>query len=101
MTHQVFSNRDALAALCRGRKIRKLSLFGSVLAGRDRSDSDIDLLVEFEPRATPDLITIAEIEIELSRLLGGRKVDLRTAGDLSRFFRDDVVRTAEVQYERR
>ena len=97
----MFSNRDALAALCRGRKIRKLSLFGSVLAGRDRSDSDIDLLVEFEPRATPDLITIAEIEIELSRLLGGRKVDLRTAGDLSRFFRDDVVRTAEVQYERR
>src|SRR5947209_5302697 len=76
MTHQVFSNRDALAALCRGRKIRKLSLFGSVLAGRDRSDSDIDLLVEFEPRATPDLITIAEIEIELSRLLGRRKVDL-------------------------
>lgn len=59
----------------------------------------MDLLVEFEPDATPSLLTMAEIELELSPLLGRRKVDLRTAGDLSRHFRDDVVRTAELQYD--
>ena len=60
--------------------------------------SDVDLLVEFEPGARITLLDMAQIEIELSTLLGGRKVDLRTAGDLSRFFRDEVVRTAEPQY---
>jgi predicted nucleotidyltransferase len=54
--------------------------------------------VEFEPRATPGLLTMAQIEIDLSELLGGRKVDLRTEGDLSRYSRDEVVRTAEIQY---
>ena len=59
--------------------------------------SDIDLLVEFEPEHIPGLIGIAAMEIELSALLG-KKVDLRTAGDLSRYFRGEVVRSAEVQY---
>jgi len=96
---QIFADRSALAALCRKRGIRRLSLFGSTLKGSARADSDIDLLVEFEPEAKPGLLAMAAIEIELSPLLGGRKVDLRTAGDLSRYFRDEVVRTAEVQYE--
>ena len=61
----------------------------------------MDLLVEFEAGARPSLLTMAGIEIELSPLVGGRKVDLRTATDLSRYFRDEVVRTAEVQYEAR
>lgn len=95
----VFPNDAALAALCRRYRIRRLSLFGSTLKGTDRPDSDVDLLVEFEPGAKPGLLTMARIEIELSPLLAGRKVDLRTAQDLSRYFRDDVVRTAEVQYE--
>jgi uncharacterized protein len=89
-----------LAPICRRHRIRKLSLFGSRLKGTARPDSDVDLLVEFEPNAVPGLLGIAAMELELSTLLGGRKVDLRTAQDLSRYFRDEVVRTAEVQYER-
>jgi predicted nucleotidyltransferase len=97
----VFPDDVALQALCRRYHIRRLSLFGSTLKGTNRPDSDVDLLVEFEPGATPSLFTMARIENELSPLLDGRKVDLRTAGDLSRYFRDEVVRTAEVQYEAR
>jgi hypothetical protein len=57
--------------------------------------------VEFEPEARPSLLTMANIEIELSALLGGRRVDLRTPQDLSRYFRDEVVRSAEVQFASR
>lgn len=89
-----------VAAFCEVNHIRRLALFGSQLKGTARPDSDIDLLVEFEPDHTPGLFALAAMEIELSRLAGGRKVDLRTQGDLSRFFRDEVVRTAEVQYAR-
>ena len=88
----------ALDALCRRYGIRKLSLFGSELKGSARPDSDIDLLVEFEGSARPSLFDMAQIEIDLSELLGGRRVDLRTAAELSRYFRDEVVRTAQVQY---
>lgn len=99
MTSALSFDRDALAALCRRHHIRRLSLFGSVLEGTARPDSDVDLLVEFEPYATPSLFDVADIEEKLSVLLGGRRVDLRTAGDLSRYFRDDVMREAVVQYE--
>ena len=94
----LFPDPDALASLCRRRRIRRLSLFGSTLRGEARPDSDIDLLVEFEPQAKPGLIALAGIELELSLLLNGRKVDLRTPHDLSRYFREEVLRTAEVQY---
>ena len=89
---------DQLAQVCSANHIRKLSLFGSVLKGTARPDSDVDLLVEFEPDARPSLLDMARIEFELSAFLGGRRVDLRTAGDLSRYFRDEVIREAEVQY---
>lgn len=89
---------EDLGRVCRSHGIRRLSLFGSVLRGTDRPDSDVDLLVEFEAGRTPGLLELARIEAELSALLGGRRVDLRTAQDLSRHFRDDVTRTAEVQY---
>ena len=91
-------DQDALARLCRRHGIRRLSLFGSVLKGTSRPDSDIDLLVEFSPEAIPGLLGIASIEAELSELLNGRRVDLRTPQDLSRYFRDEVERTAEVQF---
>jgi predicted nucleotidyltransferase len=91
-------DQERLARLCQRHYIRRLSLFGSVLAGTDRPDSDVDLLVEFEPGKAPGLLGLAGIEAELSALLGGRPVDLRTAQDLSRHFRDEVARSAEVQY---
>lgn len=89
---------EALRAFCRKHHIRRLSVFGSVLRGTERSDSDIDLLVDFETGHVPGLLAFASMEIELSEMMGGRKVDLRTANDLSRYFRDEVVRTARVEY---
>jgi predicted nucleotidyltransferase len=91
-------DRAVLGEFCRRHHIRRLSLFGSVLKGTARPDSDIDLLVEFEPGKAPGLLELAGMEIELTQRLGGRRVDLRTPEDLSRYFRDDVLRTAEVQY---
>ena len=99
MAHRMFPDPDALASLCRRRQIRRLSLFGSALRGTSKPDSDVDLLVEFQLEARPSLLTMAAIELELSPLLGGKKVDLRTAGDLSRYFRDEVIRTAEPQFD--
>jgi hypothetical protein len=99
MASRIFPDDHALADLCCRRRIRRLALFGSRLKGTARPDSDVDLLVEFEPDATPGLFTMAAIERELSDLLDGCKVDLRTAGDLSRYFREDVVRTSDPQYE--
>jgi predicted nucleotidyltransferase len=90
--------REKLAAICRRHHIRRLSLFGSVLKGSQRTESDVDLLVEFEPAKTPGLLRLAEIEFELSALLGGLRVDLRTPGDLSPYFRDQVLQNAELQY---
>ena len=89
--------RDILAEFCRRHHIRRLSLFGSALHGNLTPESDLDLLVEFEPGHTPGLLGMARLERELSALLG-RKVDLRTPGDLSRYFREEVLREAEVQY---
>ena len=65
-------SEDELAPICRRHRIRKLSLFGSRLKGTARPDSDVDLLVEFEPNAVPGLLGIAAMELELSALLGGR-----------------------------
>jgi predicted nucleotidyltransferase len=98
MTRRLPIESELLARLCRRHRIRRLALFGSVLKGQDRPDSDIDLLVEFEPDGAPGLMGLAGIEAELSGLLGGRRVDLRTAEDLSPYFREEVLRTAEEQY---
>jgi predicted nucleotidyltransferase len=89
---------DKLAAFCKKNHIRKLSLFGSVLRNDFSSGSDIDFLVEFKAGKVPGLIGISRMERELSEILGGRKVDLRTPQDLSKYFRDDVLAHAEVQY---
>jgi predicted nucleotidyltransferase len=99
MPVQIEIPHEPLAAFCRQNGIRRLSLFGSVLRDDFQPDSDIDVLVEFEPGAVVGLFDIARMERELSQLLG-RSVDLRTPGDLSRYFRDSVVAMAEVQYER-
>jgi predicted nucleotidyltransferase len=88
---------QAIAEFCRRHQIRRLSFFGSVLRDDFGPGSDIDVLVEFRPEARIGLITFAGLEIELSELLG-HEVDLQTAGSLSRYFRDQVLAEAEVQY---
>jgi len=89
--------KGKIAEFCRRNHIRKLALFGSALGDEFRPDSDIDLLVEFYPDHIPGLIRLAGMEIELTEIVG-RKVDLRTEEDLSNYFRDEVVKSAEVQY---
>jgi len=91
-------DRSRLAEFCRRHHIRRLALFGSALREDFSEESDVDILVEFEPGHTPGLLGMARLERELSHILGGRKVDLRTPEDLSRYFRDEVLREAEVQY---
>lgn len=97
MRHLPFDPK-ALNDLCRQHHIMRLSLFGSMLKNAQHPDSDVDLLVEFEPGQAPGLSGLASIEAELSALLDGRPVDLRTPQDLSPHFRNEVTRTAEVQF---
>ena len=91
-------SKDKLADFCKKNHIKKLSVFGSAVRGELQPGSDIDLLVEFEPNHTPGLFSIVKMEMELTEMLG-KKVDLRTPEDLSRYFRDEVVRNAELQYQ--
>jgi predicted nucleotidyltransferase len=97
LTAGIAVDDEVLADFCSTHGIRHLGLFGSALRGEVRPDSDVDLLVEFEPRRTPGLLGIAQLELELSGLIG-RSVDLRTSGDLSRHFRDEVVNNARTLY---
>ena len=92
--------QEELAALCKANGIRKLAIFGSALREDFNSESDIDFLAEFEPGQVPSLIGLAGIQIALTDLLGGREADLRTAEDLSEYFRDKVLGEAETLYER-
>lgn len=89
-------DRHWIEEFCRRHHIARLALFGSALREDFRPDSDIDLLVEFEPGRTPGFAFFG-IQEELANALG-REVDLRTPEDLSRYFRDDVLRTAETLY---
>jgi predicted nucleotidyltransferase len=88
-----------IAGFCRKHHIQKFSLFGSVLRKDFRPESDVDILVEFSPGHTPGYFGLFDMETELSALLGGRKADVRTSQDLSRYFRDQVISEARVQYE--
>jgi len=90
---------ESLEQFCTKHHIRRLALFGSQLKGDAGPASDIDLLVEFDAGHIPGLIRLAGMEIELTELVG-RKVNLRTAAELSRHFRAEVVRTAQVQFAR-
>ncbi|MGH7842110.1 MAG: nucleotidyltransferase family protein [Candidatus Binataceae bacterium] len=87
---------ERLATFCQRHHIRKLSLFGSVLREDFRTDSDVDVLVEFERGFAPGLKFFA-LEGELSQILG-RKVDLNTPAFLSKYFRDRALAEAEVEY---
>jgi predicted nucleotidyltransferase len=97
-TQRIKIDKDRLDEYCRRRHIARLSFFGSILRDDFTDDSDVDVLVDFEQGHTPGFLQVAKIERELSGLLGNRKVDLRTFQDLSRYFRKEVLATAEVQY---
>lgn len=88
---------EAIASFCAANHVRRLALFGSVLGESFDEASDLDVLVAFEPGSTPGLFGVAAMELELEALVG-RRVDLRTYGDLSRYFRDRVVAEARLIY---
>jgi len=96
MSPSVQVDNRAVAAFCRQHHIRRLAFFGSVLRNDFRSDSDVDVLVEFEPGHVPGL-SFFSMEAELGRMLG-RKVDLHTPASLSQHFRDQVLHEAEPAY---
>jgi predicted nucleotidyltransferase len=97
MIKNIVVPKEKIADFCKRHHIRKLSFFGSVLRDDFKPESDVDVLVEFEPGEVVGLIRLAGMELELSEILG-RKVDLRTPADLSRYFREEVLQSAEVQY---
>ena len=80
--------------------VKRMALFGSYARGEQKPDSDVDILVEFEPDRVVGLLRLAEMELELSEIMK-RKVDLRTPAELSRYFREEVLNTSEVQYAQR
>ena len=89
-----------IAEFCHRHHICRLALFGSILRDDFRPDSDVDVLVEFEPGSVPGLLGLTGMELELSELMGGRKVDMNTLRSLSRYFRDKVQEESEVIYAR-
>ena len=88
---------DEIAVFCRRHDIARLSLFGSARTDTFTKDSDVDLLVEFLPGIKISLLDMAGMETQLTDIIG-RKVDLRTAAELSQYFRDDVIQSSESLY---
>jgi hypothetical protein len=97
MSLSIEVDRESIARLCRRCAVRRLSFFGSVVRDDFGPDSDVDVLVEFEPDANVGLFEFVDLQRDLSELIG-RAVDLHTPASLSHFFRDKVVSTAEVAY---
>lgn len=96
--HGIKISKKKLKRYCQKNHIKKLALFGSYLRGDFHSESDIDILVEFEVGHTPGFFDLNRMEDQLSQLFNGKKIDLRTPNDLSRYFREKVVANAEVLY---
>ena len=90
--------KDKISEFCQRNQVRRLSLFGSVLRDDFGPYSDVDVLVEFEPGTRVGLIRFSGLEIELGKIIG-RKVDLNTPGFLSKYYRDQIIAEADVQYD--
>ena len=90
-------DHERIADFCRRNRLARLSFFGSVLRDDFGPQSDVDVLVEFTPEAQVTLLDMVRVQDELSAIIG-RRIDLRTKGFLSRYFRDDVVAEAEVEF---
>lgn len=95
---RIMVSRDELADFCRRHHIHKLSFFGSVLREDFGPESDVDVLVEFEPSHVPGFIRLFEIEQEFSVLIGGARPDFVTFKSLNQRIQDRVLAEAEVQY---
>ena len=100
MNKNIVIAEDKIREFCERHYIRRLAIFGSALRDDFGPESDVDVLVDFMPGHTPGFFKLFEMEEELSGLLCGHKIDMRTPEDLSRYFRDKVVATAQVQYVR-
>jgi hypothetical protein len=90
---------EAIAPVCRKHHVRRLQIFGSTAAGTNRPDSDVDLLVDYEPGFTPTLFSLGRLEQELSSVFDGRPVDLMRPDDLHWFIRRSVLASARTLYE--
>src|SRR5260370_12238052 len=88
----------ALASLCTEHHIQRLSLFGSAVRGELRPDSDVDLLVEYDPAHRPGLVALQDFEDALSRVCGGRKVDLVNSKFLNPRLKGHILKEARVLY---
>lgn len=100
MSERIRVDEEALAALCERHGVETLSFFGSVLTEDFGPESDIDVLVEFEAGRTPGFFRLMELRRQLAEVLGVEEVDLRTPQDLSPYFREEVIASAEIQYAR-
>lgn len=100
MNKHLVTSKEKISDFCQRHHIHRLAIFGSALRDDFGPESDVDVLVDFVPGHVPGFFHLFEMEEELSGLLGGHKVDIRTPEDLSRYFRDEVVASAEVQYVR-
>jgi len=100
MRNHISIQKEKLKEFCKKHHIQKLALYGSVIREDFGPESDVDVLVDFEQGQTPGFFKLFDMEDELSNIFGGRKVDLRTPQDLSPYFREKVVKSAEVQYVR-
>jgi hypothetical protein len=98
MNDKILVPKEKIADFCHRHSIRRLSFFGSILRDDFRSESDVDVLVEFASDAKVGFFKLYDLEQELSRILGGRKVDINTPKSLSKYFRDKVLAEVEVQY---
>ncbi|MHC4169498.1 MAG: nucleotidyltransferase family protein [Planctomycetota bacterium] len=101
MNRHLTIDKEQIAEFCERHDIHRLAIFGSALRDDFGPESDVDVLVDFMSGHVPGFFRLFDMEEELSNLIGGRKVDMRTPEDLSRYFRDQVVASAEVQYVRR
>ena len=96
--HGIKIPQKKIKRYCQNNHIKKLALFGSILRDDFHPGSDIDLLVEFEEGHTPGFFDLDRMEDQLSKFFNGKKIDLRTPNDLSRYFREKVISNAEVLY---
>ena len=92
------ANSDSIKNFCANNHILSLKLFGSILTKNFKESSDIDILIEFEPDSTPGFFKLIDLQSNLSKIFGVRKIDLRTKNDLSRYFRQEILNQAVVIY---